>query len=193
MKFGDLSLKEQVDQTINKFQVLQKTGSIKGEIKIRRKNGEAIWCFVDVVKLSENRFLGFVKDITDIKLANELLTNTFDRITDAFIALDTDWCYTYMNKKAGKILKRNPQNIIGKNIWQEFPESINQEFYNACHRAVNKQEYVYVEIFYPSSGLWIENHIYPSPDGLSNFFRDVTEKKLSEENFYLKFAINLLL
>jgi hypothetical protein len=40
------------------------------------------------VKLSENRYVGFVKDITESKKAKELLINTFDRISDAFVALD---------------------------------------------------------------------------------------------------------
>jgi hypothetical protein len=45
-----------------------------------------------------------LKNITELKQANELLSNTFERITDAFVALD-NWCYSYMNKKkAGKYL-----------------------------------------------------------------------------------------
>ncbi|MFV8372301.1 PAS domain S-box protein [Flavobacterium sp. LB2P74] len=71
MKFGDLSLKEQVDQTNTKFRMLQNTGSIKGEIKIVHKKGVEIWCFVDAVKISENRFLGFVKNITEKKNSEE--------------------------------------------------------------------------------------------------------------------------
>lgn len=181
MKFGDLSPRDTKEVSMRLFDTLLETGSVNGEIKGIHKNGEIRWRSIDAVKLSENRFLGFSKDITESKVANELLINTFERITDAFVAIDNNWCYTYMNKKAGEILKRNPRDIIGKTIWEEFPESVSTEFYNACHRAIEKQEYVYSEIFYPSSGLWIENHIYPSPDGLSNFFRDITEKKKSEE------------
>jgi hypothetical protein len=54
-----------------------------------------------------------------------LLINTFDRISDAFVALDTNWCYTYI-KKAGEILERNPEEMIGKHVWTEFPESVDQ-------------------------------------------------------------------
>jgi PAS domain-containing protein len=49
-----------------------------------------------------------------------LLINTFDRISDAFVALDTNWCYTYMNKKAGEILERNPEEMIGSTFGRSF-------------------------------------------------------------------------
>ncbi|MDI5894952.1 PAS domain S-box protein [Flavobacterium algoritolerans] len=76
MKFGDLSLNDQFEQTINKFEVLQTKGIIKGEIKIRHKSGKVIWCFVDAVKLSENRFLGFVKNITEKKNSEEKIAQS---------------------------------------------------------------------------------------------------------------------
>jgi hypothetical protein len=31
-----------------------------------------------------------------------------------------------MNKKAGEILERNPEEMIGKHVWTEFPESVDQ-------------------------------------------------------------------
>ena len=52
------------------------------------------------------------------------LSEILDRITDGFIALDKNWHYTYMNKRAGEILNRDPQQMIGKHIWTEFPEGI---------------------------------------------------------------------
>ncbi|RDI57457.1 PAS domain S-box protein [Flavobacterium glaciei] len=177
MNFGDLFSLDMKEDSSRIFNFLLETGSVRGEIKGIHKNGEIRWMSIDAVKLSDNRFLVFSKDVTESKAAKELLINTFERITDAFVAIDNNWCYTYMNKKAGEILKRNPHEILGKNIWEEFPESVNKEFYNDCHRALEKQEYVYNEIFYPSTGVWIENHIYPSIDGLSNFFRDITENK----------------
>jgi len=44
------------------------------------------------------------------------LPGAFERITDAFVALDTNWCYTFMNKKAGEIFGRDPGSMIGKHI-----------------------------------------------------------------------------
>ena len=115
-----------------------------------------------------------------------ILTDIFERITDAFVALDTNWCYTYMNKKAGEIFQRNPVDIIGKHIWTEFPEGIDQSFYKAYYRAMAEQQYIHVEEYYPPYDKWFENHIYPSPYGLSILFRDITEQKRNAHELELR-------
>jgi PAS domain S-box-containing protein len=105
----------------------------------------------------------------------------FERITDAFVALDANWCYTYMNQKAGEIFNRNPAEMIGKHIWTEFPEGVGQPFHKAYERAMQSQEYIYFEEYYPPYDRWFENHIYPSSNGLSIFFKDITDRKKYEQ------------
>jgi len=107
-------------------------------------------------------------------------SEVFERITDAFVALDRNWCYTYMNKKAGEIFNREPKKMIGKHIWTEFPEGAGQPFKNAYEKSMAEQQYVYLEEYYSPYDRWFENHIYPSPEGLSIYFRDITERKKAE-------------
>lgn len=114
--------------------------------------------------------------------ARSFLLETFERITDAFMGLDTAWRITYMNRKAGEIMKRDPETMTGKHIWTEFPQSVGQNFYNAYHKAMETQEYIYLEDYSPSMHEWFEVHIYPSPNGLSVFFCEITQKKIAEIN-----------
>ncbi|HVZ55669.1 MAG TPA: PAS domain-containing protein [Chitinophagaceae bacterium] len=109
------------------------------------------------------------------------LLHVFELITDAFVALDTNWRYTYMNRRAGEIFNRDPASMIGRHIWEEFPEGIGQPFYHAYHRAMESQQAIHLEEYYPPYDRWFENHIYPFPQGLYIFFRDITEKKKDEE------------
>jgi PAS domain S-box-containing protein len=118
--------------------------------------------------------------------AKEHVNDIFNRITDAFVALDNNWCYTYMNKRAGEIFFRDPAAMIGKNIWKEFPEGIGQPFYKAYYEAKETQQYIYLEEYYPPYDKWFENHIYPSPEGISIFFRDITCRKKAEEVMILR-------
>ncbi|MGF2413808.1 PAS domain S-box protein [Ferruginibacter sp.] len=106
---------------------------------------------------------------------------TLERIADAFVALDTNWCYTYMNSKAGEIFNCDPKNIIGKNIWTVFPDGAGQPFYQAYHKAMELQQYIYIEEHFLSAERWFENHIYPSPEGVSIFLRDITKRKKAEQ------------
>jgi PAS domain S-box-containing protein len=109
-----------------------------------------------------------------------------ERVSDGFIALNNHWVYTYVNEKAGELLSANPQALIGKNIWTQFPEAINQPYYYAYLRAMKMQEYQYLEEYYPPSDKWFENHIYPSKDGLTVFFKDITDIKLIQETLKKK-------
>jgi PAS domain S-box-containing protein len=108
-------------------------------------------------------------------------TEILERITDAFLALDKNWRFTFVNKNAGEILNRNPAELIGKDIWSEFPEMTRKEFHQACEKAMELQESVSLEEYYPPLEKWFENYIYPSSDGLSIYFRCITEKKLREQ------------
>lgn len=109
------------------------------------------------------------------------LAEVLERISDAFIALDKNWCYTYVNKKAADIVGLSPQEMIGKNIWELFPASVGSPFHKAYLEAMDNQNYVFLEEHYPPLNKWFENYIYPSTEGLSVFIRETTEQKIAEE------------
>lgn len=114
------------------------------------------------------------------KIQGDQLVEILARISDAFVALDNNWCYTYMNHQAGKILNRDPEQMIGKNMWAEFPESLGQPFHRACEKAMAEQRFIYMEDYYPLQDTWFENHIYPSLNGLTIYFKCITERKKEE-------------
>ncbi len=110
----------------------------------------------------------------------------FERISDAFVALDTAWRYTYVNDKAAQIFGRRREDLIGKHIWTEFPEGIGQPFYKAYYKAVETQQPIHLEEYYPPYHRWFENRIYPSRDGLTIFFQDVTDRRRAERELHAK-------
>jgi PAS domain S-box-containing protein len=129
---------------------------------------------------------------TELRLQNESLeatvlhktrdiTNLFDRITDAFIALDLDWNFTYVNKRAGEIFGQDPRYLIGKNFWTERPNAINSPFEEAFRKSMKEQKTLHLNEYHKPRDSYYETHIYPSPNGLSIFFRDITEQKKAEE------------
>jgi PAS domain S-box-containing protein len=110
------------------------------------------------------------------------IESTLNQISDGFVSLDNDWCYTYVNKKAGEFLGRSPESLIGKYIWTEFPKGVDLPFYHAYYKAVNTQQTQYLIEYYEPFDKWFENRIYPSPDGLSIYFTDFTEQKKADIN-----------
>src|SRR5205823_10360768 len=86
----------------------------------------------------------------------------------------------YINKKGAEIVGRSPQNLLGKNIWKEFPEAVGGSIYKLYHRAMREQQVMRDKQYYPPLDKWFEGTVYPSPNGISVFFQDITEKKKAE-------------
>ncbi len=123
-----------------------------------------------------NFWLTTLVDITEKKKADTALSNIYERVTDGFVAIDSNWHYTYVNKRAGELLEKNPKLLVGKHIWTEFPEDIGKPVYDAYHQAMEKQEMISMEEYYKPHDKWFLNLIYPSPEGLSVFFKDITDR-----------------
>ena len=119
----------------------------------------------------------------EVKLKTKELSNVFDRVSDAVIAFDKNLCYTYLNKRAGEMIRKDPASIIGKKVWDVFPDSVGSATYDAFNRAMAEQKYINNIDYYEPFDLWQENHFYPSPDGLSLFIKDISERKKVEEEF----------
>lgn len=104
-----------------------------------------------------------------------------NRTDPYFFALDKNWCFTFVSIKAGRVMKRDPLKLIGKHIWTEFPEAVTTRFHEAYSEAYSRQQFTFVEEYYPQLGGWFENFIYPSPGGLSIYGNETTEKKAAEK------------
>ncbi len=134
------------------------------------------------------RYEGAILELQSQKQLTSNLESVLDDISDGFVILDANWCYTYVNKKAGEIIERDPKALIGKNIWNEFPEIVNQPFYKLYLKAFKTQQTQYLQAYNSSIDKWYENKIYPSEEGVTVYFTDITEEK--KANLALKESEN---
>ena len=107
-----------------------------------------------------------------------------ESIADGFVAFDSEWRYTYVNRKAAEMLGRSPEELLGKMLWDVFPGSWDSELGREFRRAMRDQVSVRAEGFSPSAGTWTEARAYPAADGLSIFFQDITARKRAEERHH---------
>ena len=110
----------------------------------------------------------------------EILTRVLEATSDGFVALDADWRYTYVNAHAGRMFGRDPESLVGKHIWTEFPEGKDQPFHLAYEQAVRDGTPSQIEAYYPPYDRWFENRIFPYAGGVAIFFQDVTERHRAE-------------
>jgi PAS domain S-box-containing protein len=116
----------------------------------------------------------------EAEITKKHLSNILESISDAFITVDSNWCYTYINQKAAEIFAKKPEYLIGKNIWQEVSEEFRLRSYEAYAQALREQKFVQLEAYYPSIQRWFENRIYPFGDSVSIFLKEITQQKQTE-------------
>lgn len=203
--------KEEIDQALTKLSL---DNYWVGEFKRTSKTGGEIYlrCSISTIRDDSGTIMGYISvniDITERKILEDKLkefnedleqqvkqktaelTGIFERVTDAFIALDKDFRYRYINEKAGELIQRVPASLVGKKVLDEYPYLIDSELFKGMTHAMEVQQQVIVTEDYPELGLILENYIYPSPNGVSIFIRDITLQKKTESK--LKTAHDRLL
>jgi len=108
-------------------------------------------------------------------------------VSEGFNTFDREWRYTYVNAAAAKMLGKTPEELLGRELWEMWPQAAESPFGAAYRRSVAENVPVQVEAFYPEPlNAWIEVRCYPSTaDGLTLFFTDTTERKRTEERLRL--------
>ena len=179
---------------------LAATGGQYEEIGLRvRNDGSTFWANVVITALRDEKgdLRGFAKvtrDITERKeaeererlllreqAARERATDILESISDAFYAVDKEWRFTYVNGKAEELWGRSREELLGKNVWEEFPEAVDAEPYRQIKRAMEEGVTTEFETMLSRRGAWVAGRAYPSREGLSVYFRDITERKRAEE------------
>ncbi|WP_342333173.1 PAS domain S-box protein [Pedobacter sp. FW305-3-2-15-E-R2A2] len=119
----------------------------------------------------------------EIQLQNykRRISNILESFTDAFFELDSNWVVTYWNKEAERLLLKSREDMIGKNIWEVYAEAIPLKFYTEYHRAVIENIAVRFQEYFEPLKMWIEVAAFPSGEGLSVYFKDITAHKLATE------------
>lgn len=128
-----------------------------------------------------------LRDISDrkkleaqVRAKTNELTGVFDRISEGFVVLDRDFRYVYANRKVGEMARRDPDSFLGRHVWDLFPEAMGSATHEAFQQALRENRYIVCTDFFAPLDLWYETHIYPGPEGLSVFIRDISEQKRAE-------------
>jgi PAS domain S-box-containing protein len=102
-------------------------------------------------------------------------------ISEAFSALDRNWRYTHVNDRVAEMAGWPKEKMIGRVIWEIFPEAVGTEFYENAQRVMRTGESSQGEFFYAPWGRWVEARMYPTKNGIVIFRADITERKKQEE------------
>jgi len=164
------------------------------EVQVASANGQRIWVRAvgEAVRNERGEVTGLhgvVQDLTERKQAeaasirlNMRLSTTLASITEAFVTLDTDGRFTYLNAESERLLGRASAELLGKTLWHTLSGISGGRLRRELRLALSNGHPVEFEEFYASVGKWLELRAYPFEEGLAVYFRDITERRVAKED-----------
>jgi PAS domain S-box-containing protein len=136
-------------------------------------------------------------DITETERASrqakefaQKVETIIEEITDGFYVLNREWEFVKMNKVTEQILGIPREKLLGHKIWDLFPDTPDYNYPAAYRKAMNEYITVTFEDYRADLDKWFSTVCYPSQEGLTVFFRDITQEKKTEDR--LKYSENKL-
>ncbi len=111
--------------------------------------------------------------------ANARMSAILENMADAFVSVDRQWRYTYINAAAEKNLGRSRAELLGQDLRELDPNAV--EFRQQYENAMADRVPIRFEAWTERWGVWTEVSAFPSAGGLSLFYRDITERKRAEK------------
>ena len=122
-------------------------------------------------------------DVSDIQAVQSQERALIERMADGLFAVNENWEVTAFNERGSEVLREaadgNPDaaTLRGRSLWEIAPDAVGTEFEDQYRTAMETQESVSFEAYYPPLEQWFEVRTYPSADGLSIHFQDVTDDR----------------
>lgn len=156
-----------------------------GFLGFGNRHGEKNWTdeeisFLKTVVLSLANAIEIQQKTHALVKALEERNSVLESIADGFFAIEQDGTITYMNQAAEKALQVDRNNIIGKNLWDLYSDSVGNSFYTHYYLAMQENRAVHFEAFSERLSIWLDVSVYPSGSGVAIYFKDVSERKQSE-------------
>ena len=130
---------------------------------------------------------GALQDVTELvevraesRRAAERLYQTLNHISDGFLTIDRKWRFGFVNRSAGGLLQRDPGSLVGRHVWDEFPDA-ESTFGPQYRKAFDDGVAITFSEHFPPLDKWFEVTAYPTSDGLAVHFQDVTERRSFDE------------
>ncbi len=114
----------------------------------------------------------------EVEETTERLTDVLRSMSDGFVSVDREWRCTLVNPRAEEMMQRPASELLGRSMEELYPDSPALPY---CRKVMEEREPQTFETFSPAAGRWVEIHAYPTAEGISILFADISERKRNEE------------
>ena len=166
---------------------IETCGEFEAEYRVVRPDGETRWVHARGRTIADGRgtgahLLGAAYDVTGERAGEARVARVLEAMPAGFYSLDRDWRFTHVNLEAERLLGRSRDELLGQVLWEAFPATVNSVFEDGYRTAARTGGPVTFDAYYPAPlDGWYELRAWPSPDGLSVYFLEVTQRRRVQE------------
>jgi PAS domain-containing protein len=161
-------------------------GEFESDYRILLPSGDTRWVAArgKAIPLPDggaDRLLGVAYDVTAEHAGEARVSRVLEAMPAGFYSLDREWRFTHVNAQAERLLQHTREELLGQTIWAAFPATVNGIFEASYREAVATGKPVAFDAHYPAPlNGWYELRAWPTPDGLSVYFIEVTDRRQAE-------------
>jgi serine phosphatase RsbU (regulator of sigma subunit) len=111
----------------------------------------------------------------------DLLVQAVEGMQRPLFVLDDEWCFSYINPAGAHVLDRRVEQLVGRNIWAEFPEAVGGPFEELYRRVRERGGSGGTEAWFEPLGKWFRADAFLTEAGLVVTYDDVTERRRGDE------------
>jgi PAS domain S-box-containing protein len=158
-------------------------GEYDAEYRVVRPDGETRWVHARGRALpgpdgSAVRVLGAANDTTAEREGSAAVARVLEAMPAGFYSLDRAWRFTHVNAEAERLLGRPRDQLLGRVLWEDWPAGIDRIVQESYRTAVRTGVPVSFDAYFPAPvDGWFEVRAWPTPEGLSVYFLEVTERR----------------
>src|SRR6266404_5212939 len=115
------------------------------------------------------------------QVTEQIATGILESISDAVVAIDCQWRYTYLNTAAERLTGRRRAEMLGRTRSEMLPALAGTPLDIACRRAMDERVTVHFDEYHAPSDKWFAGTVYPSSNGIVVHVQDITDRKRAEE------------
>ncbi len=131
-----------------------------------------------------NRVTGPPSFVVEADAANlrARLTHILEYMTDGFLVIGRDWRIVHVNRAAARLLQQPAPRLIGRDIWEAFPEAVGSRFHAEYQRVLDTGEPACFDAEYVPLDVRFSVRAHPCAEGVEVYFLDIKEQVLAREH-----------